>query len=82
MGEVTWNGREVTNPVLRGFSYACAWTAVASVLATLMVTWPLWLSLDFVLRRIGKRGFVVFAGDGRHFSLSFTGDAFRKVGAT
>lgn len=51
------------------------WLVLA--LGLILVTWPIWMPLDQILKIFGKRGFVVVAEDGYHFSLEFTPGAFR-----
>jgi len=83
MTSITWNGREIHNPALRVL--AALWAVTGGILAVagvtimvgvMMVTFPIWLPVDWLLKHYGRRGFAVREAD--KFSLEFTREAFRR----
>lgn len=69
---VTWNDKEIANPVLRVLGAAL----VVLVVGALLATCPAWIPLDLLLKHLGRRGFIV-SEDGA-VSAQFTAAAFRR----
>ncbi len=53
-------------------------SALVLAIGLIIVTWPIWLPLDYVLRHTGRYGFLRFDKDNT-FSVIFTPEAFRRV---
>lgn len=80
---VTWNDKEIANPVLRvlvallaGVGAVLGAALVVLVVGALLATCPAWIPLDLLLKHLGRRGFIV-SEDGA-VSAQFTAAAFRR----
>lgn len=79
---LTWQGREITHPALRflaalalGVGMILLVTALALMVVVIVFTIPIWLPLDFLLRKLGRRGFIIANGDGT-FSVKLSPGGF------
>lgn len=70
--------KELGIALILSVAFVLAFSAFVVALGLVLVLWPIWLPLDYVLRHTGHYGFVRFTDHGT-FSLIFTSEAFRRV---
>ncbi|WPH57672.1 hypothetical protein [Mycobacterium phage WXIN] len=64
---------------LAGVVVVLMFSLLILMIGLLLVSFPVWLPMDWVLRHSGRHGFVRFADDGYHFSLIFSPESFKKA---
>jgi uncharacterized BrkB/YihY/UPF0761 family membrane protein len=63
---VTWRGKDVVNPAARWFVVAFSVLFMMALVLVLTALSPLLVILQFILRALGRRGFVLYYPDGTY----------------
>lgn len=73
---VKWRDREVRGPLARVLitAWCVLWAFITIMLIISMI--PIWLPLDWLLRRLGRRGFII---EDRGLVIELAPNGFRRV---
>jgi hypothetical protein len=74
---LTWRGREITHPILRLLVGSAAIFLALLAVVLVVVTLPMTLPLDRILKRFGRRGFLLDSTSGVSYEVTL--GAFKRA---